>query len=388
MMFFWSLFDGMLAYISPLIITEHGLSKTYMGFIVGSSSIFGALFDMIAIKILPSTHYRRVFLIMFSLCLVYPFVLFGAHTIAIYLVAMAIWGIYYDLKNFGLFDYVSQNTTEKEHASSFGLIQVLQSMGYLIAPIMVSALIIETITWKPFAYALIFLGISLLCFFFLITNRHVVHIRESSRKLKIFMNMRMWFSLDRIIFPVLVMTFVLYLIDAFFWTIGPLLAENFSLPGQHGEFILTAYTFPGLVVGWFVNSATGTFGKKRTAFLSLLIGSVLLSLFVFVAAHYYFALTIVFIASMFLSLALPAINGAYADFIQEKKKYGEEVETLTDLYTNLGYIVGPISAGFLADILGNAASISSVGIFGIVVAIILMLTTPRHIEIREKNIAG
>jgi MFS family permease len=91
---------------------------------------------------------------------------------------------------------------------------------------------------------------------------------------------------------------------------------------------------------------------------------------------------------MFLSLALPAINGAYADFIQEKKKYGEEVETLTDLYTNLGYIVGPISAGFLADILGNAASISSVGIFGIVVAIILMLTTPRHIEIREKNIAG
>jgi MFS family permease len=100
------------------------------------------------------------------------------------------------------------------------------------------------------------------------------------------------------------------------------------------------------------------------------------------------ALTIVFIASMFLSLALPAINGVYADFIQEKKKYGEEVETLTDLYTNLGYIVGPISAGFLADILGNAASISSVGIFGIVVAIILMLTTPRHIEIREKNIAG
>ncbi len=94
-------------------MTEHGFSKTYMGFIVGSSSIFGALFDIAAIKILPSMQYRRVFMMMFAVCLIYPFVLFGAKTISIYILAMALWGIYYDLKNFGLFDFIAQNTSHE-----------------------------------------------------------------------------------------------------------------------------------------------------------------------------------------------------------------------------------------------------------------------------------
>lgn len=384
-MFFWSVFDGILAYLSPLIITEHGFSKTYMGFIIGSSSIFGAVFDTIAIRVLPSTHYRRVFMIMFTLCLIYPFVLFNAKTIVIYIVAMAIWGVYYDLKNFGLFDFIARNTPEKEHASSFGVVQVLQSLGYLIAPIIAGAIVFETITWRPFSYSLLFLGCSFICFLILISNKFTQQAPVPVKHRKNILSIRSWYSLDRIIFPVLLMTFVLYLIDAFFWTIGPLFAETFSLPGQHGELILAAYTFPGLIVGWLISFATVKFGKKKTAFISLLIGSLLLSTLVF-AKNYYAALALVFTSSVFLSLALPAVNGVYADFIKEQGEYEEEIEVLTDFYTNLGYILGPMAAGLMADLFGNAASISGVGIFGVVVALILMRITPRHIEFHKNQL--
>lgn len=382
LMFFWSTFDGILAYLSPLIITDHGFSKTYMGFIIGSSSVFGAIFDTVAIRILPSTHYRRVFMIMFTLCLIYPFVLFNADTIVIYIIAMAIWGVFYDLKNFGLFDFIARNTPEDEHSSSFGVVQVLSSMGYLLAPIIAGAVVIETITWRPFSYSLLFLGCAFVCFLILISSKFTGQSPQPVAHRKNIFNIRAWLALDRIIFPVLLMTFVLYLIDAFFWTIGPLFAETFNLPGQRGELILSAYTFPGLIVGWLVSFATKRFGKKKTAFTSLFFGSLLLSTLVF-AKDYYVALALVFISSVFLSLALPAVNGVYADLIQEQSKYEEEIEVLTDFYTNLGYILGPMAAGYMADVFGNAASISGVGIFGVLVALLLIKITPRHIELRK-----
>lgn len=385
LIFFWSLYDGILAYLIPLIITEHGFSKTYMGFIVGSSSIFGALFDIVAIRILPSMHYRRVFMFMFSVCLLYPFVLYGAKSIPLYILAMALWGIYYDLKNFGLFDFVSQNTSKEEHASSFGVVQVLQSSGYLLAPIIAGFVVVETITWTPFWYSLLFLGCAFVCFFLLVSRDKKSTSHSIPLRRKNILDIHMWLSLDRIIFPVLLMTFTLYLIDAYFWTIGPLFAETFTLPGQHGELILAAYTFPGLLVGWLVRPVTERPGKKITAFMSLMIGSILLLFLMFVSS-YYLALIIVFTSSIFLSLALPAVNGVYADLMQEQHQYEEEIATLTDFYTNLGYIFGPMAAGFTADLFGNATSISTVGIFGVVVAFVLMNITPQHINIHKKDL--
>jgi MFS family permease len=250
---------------------------------------------------------------------------------------------------------------------------------------MAGIVVIETITWVPFWYAILFLGCSFICFLVLLSKNTFLDTSPPMKKRKSIMNVRMWLSLDRIILPVLLMTFVLFLIDAFFWTIGPLFAETFRHAGQHGELILAAYTFPGLLVGWLVSHVTERFGKKRTAYVSLFIGSLLL-LFIVVAHNYYVALAIVFVASMFLSLALPAVNGVYADLIQEQSNYEEEIETLTDFYTNLGYIIGPMAAGIIADVYGNAASISAVGLFGIIVSVLLMKITPRHINILSKDL--
>jgi MFS family permease len=101
-------------------------------------------------------------MVMFAVCLVYPLILFSANSFVIYLIAMVLWGIYYDLKNIASFDYIGRYTEKREHADSFGLLSVFSSAGYLIAPLIVGLLVAESVDWKPAIMAWIFLVFSII----------------------------------------------------------------------------------------------------------------------------------------------------------------------------------------------------------------------------------
>ncbi|MFZ2310130.1 MAG: hypothetical protein WAW11_01140, partial [Patescibacteria group bacterium] len=93
MILFWAVYEGIISYMTPLIISENGISESMMGIIIGTSSIAGALFDFLACQIFKNTYYKRIFLIMFAICLIYPLLLSQANSFMIYLLAMATWGV-------------------------------------------------------------------------------------------------------------------------------------------------------------------------------------------------------------------------------------------------------------------------------------------------------
>ncbi|MFH0942576.1 MAG: MFS transporter [Candidatus Beckwithbacteria bacterium] len=386
MILFWSVFDGLTTYITPLIMTEAGLSKTLMGIIIGTSSMFGAIFDFWMCKLFKRGHFRQIFMLMFGLCALYIGALFLAKSVVLFLAAMALWGVYYDLKNFGSFDFVSRFVKEEEHASSFGVLQVFQAVGYLLAPILAGLLIGQTVGKWPFITSAIFLLIAGLFLFRLIIEEkrsNTIELRTNYNYKGIFQEIKLWLRLDKIILPVLVMSMTLCIIDAFFWTVGPLLAGSFQDIRMLAGLFMTAYTLPTLLVGWLVGGVTNRLGKKRTAFLSLLIGSGILSLIKF-ANHSVMVIGLVFLASICISLAWPAIKAAFADYISETRKYEKEIEGLEDFYTNLGYVIGPITAGIVADQVGNQATFSYLGLFGIVMALVLLKVTPREIRVPKR----
>src|SRR4030042_5053659 len=78
---FWAVFDGITTYVTPLVLTENGMSKTVMGLIIGSSSVFGAGFDFLMCKLFKNSYYRRVFLAMFAGSALYLLVLATAKTL-------------------------------------------------------------------------------------------------------------------------------------------------------------------------------------------------------------------------------------------------------------------------------------------------------------------
>lgn len=376
MLFFWAVFDSIISYVTPLIITQNGLTATQMGLIYGTSSISGALFDFILAKFLKSSHFRKVYLAMFAICFVYPLILWQSKSVWIYLIAMALWGIYYDLVNFGTFDFIGRETKNEQHADNFGVVDVFRTAGYLFGPILAGILIGSFVGIKVFVLAWISLLISFVLYLILSASTMKVkteYLKEVVYKHKnMALELRIWKKLGLSILPVLVLVAFLNIYDAFFWTIGPIYAESLKSLYPLGGLFMSFYIAPALIIGWFVGGLAKKFGKVKTPFLAFLLCSLTFLLFSVVKDSPY-VLVIVVISSVLSSISSISVKSIIVDFITNKPQEEKEIEGMGDFSVNVGYVVGPMFAGFLSDNVGNANSFLVIGIAGTIVSSILLL---------------
>jgi len=382
MIFFFVIFDGVLMYLAPIIITRAGISESLMGLIIGSSSVAGMLFDLVISRIFQDTNYRRMFLFMFIMAALYPLFLFGGTTITIYLVAMAVWGFYYNFYNIGTLDFVGRTTPSSQHTSSFGVLRVFEGSGYLLAPFAGSLLLLYL---HPGPRMLLIIAIPLAISFLIYS---VIMFRPRTEKdeyvgivrkdiLSFFGEIRLWKVLGVLLLPTLALTLTINMVDAAIWTFGPIFSEQIGAAnGISGGAFMTAYALPPLLVGWVVGIIARRFGMRRTAQWAIAIGSTFL-VFVGLVRSPTLLIVLIFTASFFLAVGWPAINAVYTEHVDSAPIYSKEVETLQDLFTNLGDIVGPIAGGYMAQYLGSAHSFIALGLLGVVIAVSLfMMTSP------------
>jgi MFS family permease len=353
-----------------------------MGLIFSFSSVVGAFGDFLLSRYLSKVSFRRLFIVMFVVCVLFATTLFGANHLMIYLLAMGFWGIYWDVMGFGVFDFVGRYTQKSEHAQSFGIIDIFRSVGSLLAPIIAGILVVELVDHKPFIAGLVFLSIALYFYVLLVKNtrRAVFETTNQMKEKSLIRELKLWIRLGKVILPVVVLVIFMSCHDAFFLTLGPLISESLSSIKPFGGLFLTAYFLPTMFAGLFVGKITNRFGKKRTAFIAIFVGSIILSTMGF-ATNPLVIIGIVFLSAVLTSIAWPSIHGAFADYISEAPVQEAEIEGLGDLAFNIGYIIGPATAGFLADRVGNMSTFSVLGIVGIVLSLILLKTTPKHIRV-------
>lgn len=366
--FFLTLADATGMYIVPILLAQKGFTDTQLGLIIGFSSIAGGLFDLAVSLLFRNTNFRRLLLMTFAICFAYPLVLHLSDTIWLFLFAMAIWGVYFDLFNISTFDFVSRYSRQKLHATGFGLIQIFRALGDLLAPLGLGFLVAGVLDWRPFELYWAYLSMALVFFVLLAWQMRGVRSLEPRVRHKHFLlEVRIWRKILRKLLPAFLLTIFLFVIDAFFWTLGPLYAESSRI----GGFFLAAYLFPMLIVGWLVGPLVMRFGTKRTAYACLGIGSLILSMFYF--APQASVLVLVFAASIFIGMAMPAINAVYADFIYKDPNEESETEAMEDFSANISYVVGPIAAGYLADHVGLPAAFSLMAAVGVALSLLLFI---------------
>jgi len=383
MLLFWAIFDGIISYITPIVINESGYSNTIMGIIIGSSSIAGALFDFILSKYLQNSSWRRLYIVMFVICLVYPLVLMQSKIILVYLIAMCLWGLYYDLLSFGNFDFVSRELLPEEHSSSFGVMGVFKSSGYLLAPLIVGLTLGEILDWKPYVIAWIFLILAFIFFIALyiqgkkgrLKTERLVQYRPKGFLLEI----SLWKKISGVLLPFLVFTMLMSMHDSSFWTIGPILSETFTEFRPFDGLFLTVYSLPPLLVGWFVDRFK-RFAGTGASFKSFTVSSTLLIGFAFFK-HPLILLLIIFISSIFSTFAWAIEQGTYADYIDDSLPREKEIEGLVDFSINIGYIVGPVLAGFLSDKVGYFNTFAALGAISVLIIPILAKYAPKKVTV-------
>jgi MFS family permease len=300
---------------------------------------------------------------------------------------MGLWGVYFDMYGFGLFDFIGRATNPKDHSDGFGLIQIFRSLGLLVAPIIAGYFISESINFSSLKVGWIFLGIGFIFFIILslltknMVDKFIEHEGPKLRpKKNALFEAKLLVKLSNELRSPLIITFFLFLVEAFFWTLAPLFAQSQTMKDFGGIF-LAAYSLPPLIIGWFVGRITSKFGKKKTAIIGIMLGSI----FIFSILYITNPIVIIaaaFIGSCFFGIALPSINGAYADYISEASYVEGEIEALEDFSFNLGYIIGPISAGIISDLLGMTSAFAVLGLLGFVTALVLLKITPKSIDIK------
>ncbi len=380
MIFFFVVFDGILMYLAPIIITGAGISASVMGLIIGSSSVAGLLFDLFLCRAFKDTNYRRMFLLMLLMATLYPLFLFGGTTITFYLVAMAVWGFYYDFYNIGTLDFVGRTTEPSRHASSFGVLRIFEGSGYLLAPLVASILLLYL---HPGPRMLLALAVPLVisfCIYILVIFRNVGEKDQFERveradALSFFEEMHLWKMLAKMLLPILLLTLTINVIDAAICTFGPLFSEQIGTSmGISGGAFMASYALPPLLVGWIVGVIARRLGMRRTAQGAIALGSLFLISIGFVTAPV-LLIALVFIASFFLAIGWPSLNAIYTEQVNKTPEHSKEIETLQDLFTNFGDIAGPIAGGYMAEYLGFAGSFVALGVLGVLTALMLVLAT-------------
>jgi len=380
MILFFVLFDGIMTYLLPLVVLEHGLSKTQLGLIISAAAVSGAFFDFAIYRIFKNVFYRRLFFAMLAAGLFYIFLVWFAETILLYLMAMVVWGFYYDLKSFGTLDFVSRHSPKKEIAGNFGIVQSFQAIGALLAPLMAGFVILEYVDWEPFALALFFLILSAAFFFLLLYEargkKQFIPHREKQRKGGFAAEIASWKGVGFALLPVFLISSFYAVFDSFFITLGPVLAESLPLEPFDG-FVMVAYFMPPLLIGGLVGGLVARFGEKLAALGGLLIGGIILSSLAFFHAPLAI-LAIILFSSCFACLMQPVSQGIFARIIHETPCAKKEIQELGDFSSNFGYIIGPVVAGVIADSLGTASAFSALGIMGVAFALVLFFLMPKR----------
>ncbi|MCX6727142.1 MAG: MFS transporter, partial [Candidatus Shapirobacteria bacterium] len=320
---FWAIFDGLLSFFIPIYVVGLGFTKTELGLIIAFQSITGAVFDFLISKYLKKYHYLTIFFIFFFLSLIFPLILWYSKTTLLLLFAMTVWGLYYDLLAFAVFDFSSRHSLKNEHCQNIGAIGVFKSAGYLIAPLIGSLLVINSVvSFGNILYSYIFLFISGILFIVFYANsadhRTITFPRKYHHQNAV-SEITLWFQVGRILIPVLLFNLLLSSFDYIFWTLGPLL--------PNGGYFMFAYVLPVIIIGWSSEIITRKLGKKVTAYASFLLGSLVLTLFFWVNDPY-LILLVIFFASLFSSLAWPSLKGAYVDYLVESPAFKQEIEGL------------------------------------------------------------
>jgi MFS family permease len=376
--FFLSVGDAIMSYVSPIFIDRFLNNSFLMGLVISASSVMGLLCDLLFPKIFRHQKFTLLFFFSIVLAFLFPLTLIASDgKIWILILAMFIWGIYYELISFSHSAFIEHSYDCDQHSYCWGTISSFKSLAYLIGPILATLLISQSLNRALFLPILFYLA-SIFGFIFLSRLPHRPSLRVPTSITT--GQLKEWLTLIPKVWPVYVFLFLISLLDSAFWTVGTLLSEQSATTSFLGRLILPAYCLPGLFFGILVTNYAKPTGKKRVSFITGAFASLLLILFAF-TENPLFLVLITFASSAFLSVSFPEISAVFEDYVTRLGKSGDIMVGIKSSAVSASYIIGPIVAGGLASLVGNRLTFPILGLFIGVYSLGAYFLVPRKLHV-------
>ena len=357
-----------------------------MGAIISFQSVVGFAADLIFPRVLKSIRVRRLVfwailisgLTSFSLSAgaVRPFV-------AIFIVTMALWGIYYELVNFANYQFMGTVVPLQMRAAAWGFVGIFLNTAYFLGPFIASVLLTHGILITQ-GTVIIFL-VTAFVVLTLTKNMHDSPTSVDFHDLNPLVEFKHWFTLSEAIWPVLIISLVLGFIDSTFWTVGAVWTEKLTKINPWGVWFLPLYLLPSICIGIPLSNWNISSGKKKLAekFLGL---AGIIFIAISVSGSVPWQLAVVCLGSSALAICYPMLGGVYSDIISRMGGEKKDMIGLTSSVTNLSYIIWPVFAGLIASKVGERLTFSYLGVGVLVVAAILIFITPKKLKLPQEEI--
>lgn len=386
-LFFIFLGDAILSFWVPNFLQESLSGNSFlMGLVFSFSAIVGLFTDLIFPSLLKSFSVNKLvlsagifglsFLGLLILATKLPFVW-------VFLLAMAIWGIYIELLGFASQQFIADSVPLKLRASGWAIFGTFKNLAFFLGPFIAGWLLIQgKYTLAGVVTFFITIGIIILV---LTGKKHERPISIELSEVNLWKELSHWKVLFVHVWPIVIISIFLGLIDATYWTTGAVWMETLSQKSVWGNFLLPVYQMPALFMGFVVTKWGIYKGKKRTALKFLIMASLFLILMVFDLPVPIYILC-VFMSSLMLGVTYPLIDAVYSDIVARMGRERKHLVGLSNSTSSLAYIVGPIIAGLITRIVGSKLTFVVAGIATLIIAIILMFITPKKLKLPQTEI--
>jgi hypothetical protein len=319
--------------------------------------------------------------------LIFPLILlFLPLTIIFLILAMIVWGVYYEFSQFSHFNFVHAFLTKEEHAHAWGVISVFKATAYIVGPLLAGWLIGLGMNFA-FKTVLVLVAVGFLGLAVFLKRNHKGQktVGDEANHPGFWQELAIWRTLMAKVWPLWLFILAVFLIDASFWSVGTVLSEQLRQVHPLGGLLLPLYMLPSLLVGWLADKASRPWGKKRVAFLAGMSYGLLL-LVVGLMPSPVGLLALVLIASTLGAVAVPEILAVFQDFVARSGVFGNEVISLERSAENLAYILGPVLAGGIALVMGFQETFTVMGGILFLAASLAFLVVPRKIRLPQQEL--
>ncbi|MFS8131084.1 MAG: MFS transporter [Candidatus Dojkabacteria bacterium] len=384
--------DSIMSYYFPLVVENNLNSNTLVGIVMALSSMAGLSCDLIFPQLFQRKTWKFLLIAGIFFAVTFPISVnlgIAFSSIIIFIIASIMWGIYYEFLSFTQQSFVISTENRESFSKDWGLVSIITGVGSLVGPIVGSLLVHETLVNS--ATIIVALDIMALIFAILLISSEnrgkKIEVIEEELKMSISKELIYWFVLLKRIWPPIVVGLAMTFISATFWTIGPLFGEKVLGDAGLDWLVVVIFIIPTIPGAIILSKLKITQHKKVISEVGLLLAGISMACIFLVQQNIIFVLFLILLLGLFLSFTWPLNEAVYSDITDRAGTSRLHVTAITRANTSIGYVIGPLLAGFLADKAGYYIAFSIIGLAVLVISAFLIVFTPRKLKLPQKTLA-
>ena len=387
--FLISLHDGIMSYMAPVIIEDRLNNTFWVGAVLSVSALFGMFLNFVIAQFFSFKDYTFFMggALLFALGLPLAFLLLPRELIP-FILAMLIWSVYYELRNYSKYDFVHRFLPTEKNTLAWSVMTIFQSTSYMLGPA-ITVFLVSKHTNLPLYVSLIITSVTVLVFFIFVSfykRGEEADTKPKEKHRSFWKEISVIKVLTRRIWALVIFSFTITLLDVTFWTTGVLYAEKLRVQSYWGGMFLILYCLPTIFIGWIIPHLYQSLGKKRTALIAG-IGSGIALIFLGLTNNIFTILGLVVLVSIGYDIATILISATFEDYITRLDTAKQDLVSINQLSGNLAYTIGPILMGFVSYKLGFGASFAFAGILIILASGYALSVVPRKIKMPHVELA-